>query len=288
MLPRRLDKYLRDSTPLSAPRARAAIEHGRVTLAESTPSPRPIKDPAWLVLPSDHVSLDGIRVLPRQTQYVSVLNKPKGVTSTTSDPSRRRDLSEYLAQMPEGTFPVGRLDRDTTGLLLFTTDGDLASALLRPDHGTEKVYWLWLDESVAPEDARLARLIEGIALPEGTARAKEARVLTRNDASTELLLTLDTGMNRQIRRMCFVAGLRLQHLHRRSLGGLGIEDVPLGSVKALSPEEVDILWGAAGGRENATRRRVEALEREAEKLRAQGEPHLRLEAWLGTRRENDS
>lgn len=84
-----------------------------------------------------------------------LLNKPKNVTSTARDPDRKRDVSEWLTAMAPGAFPVGRLDRETTGALLFTTDGDLATAILRPDHQTRKTYWLWLNEYLLPSDTRL-------------------------------------------------------------------------------------------------------------------------------------
>jgi len=97
--------------------------------------------------------------------------------------------------MPAGCFAVGRLDRETTGLLLCTSDGDLANAVLRPDHETTKTYWLWLDEAISDDDPRLTRLTEGLLHNGQLLSAKRARVLARSEHATELELTLTQGKN---------------------------------------------------------------------------------------------
>lgn len=278
-LPRRLDKYLRESTPLSAVQARQALEAGRVRVVDAAARDGSTA-PGRIIYEGDGVELDGRRVEPRQVHHYAVLNKPQGVTSTTRDPGGERDLSEYLRQMPEGMFPVGRLDRETTGLLLFTTEGDLATAVLQPEHATEKVYWLRLDAVVGDDDPRLAALVDGVPLPGGLAQASFVRVHTRSASHTELLLGLRTGMNRQIRRMCYAVGLRLLHLHRRSVGSVSDAELAVGAWRGLTSVEVDALWDAAGGRELVTQRRIAALRREAERARAAGTPNSRLEEWL--------
>jgi pseudouridine synthase len=232
------------------------------------------------VFEDDVVLLDGHRVFPRQSHQSYLLNKPRGVTCSTRDPDGKRDLSEYLALLPDGTFPVGRLDRETTGLLLFTTDGDLATALLRPEHSTPKVYWLWLDECLTQKDPRFAGLTSGVQLHDGPAHAANASILAQTPAYTELLLTLHAGRNRQIRRMCHALDLRLVHLHRRNVGRLGLGLLPLGSLRPLRNEEVEGLWEDAGGRALVEWRRVEALRKDAEIARNLGLPFARLERWL--------
>lgn len=279
-LPRRLDKYLRDTTLFSAARAREALAAGRVCVA----GPGALDDerlvPERLVFEDDVVTVDGARVEPLRRHHHAMLNKPRGVTSSTADPLGSRDLSLYLREMPRGSFPVGRLDRETTGLLLFTTDGDLATAILQPDHATSKQYWLWLDDCVTDDDPRLRSLVEGIALPCGVARASEVRVLARSEACTEVLLTLRQGMNRQIRRMCDALGLHLVHLHRKSVGSLTLDALPLGSWRALGDDEIEALWTAAGGRHLVLQRQLTALAATAREARADGRPRRHLERWL--------
>lgn len=279
-LPRRLDKYLRDTTLFSAARARQALAAGRVRVVgpEDLDDPRIV--PERLVFEEDVVTVDGARVAPRRHHHHAMLNKPRGVTSSTADPLGNRDLSEYLREMPPGSFPVGRLDRETTGLLLFTTDGDLATAVLQPEHAVSKGYWLWLDDCLTEDDPRLRSLLDGIALPAGVARASEVRVLASGEACTELLLTLRQGMNRQIRRMCYALGLHLVQLHRRSVGPLTLDALPLGGWRPLADGELEALWTAAGGRSLVRARRIAALASEARAARADGRPYRRLERWL--------
>jgi pseudouridine synthase len=196
------------------------------------------------------------------------------------DPDGKSDLSPYLREMPRGCFPVGRLDRETSGLLLFTSDGDLANAVLRPDHETTKTYWLWLDDVLEPDDPRLARLQAGVEHDGQLLCAKHVRISARSEYATELELILTQGKKRQIRHMCRVLDLHLQHLHRSRIGSLSDAGLALGHWRLLSPDEVDALWLAVGGKARLRQRKVLALFRLARAAREAGAPHLRLEAWL--------
>jgi 23S rRNA pseudouridine2605 synthase len=282
-LPRRLDKFVRSASSLSLEGARRAWAEGRLCVhaAASVDAGRaasgPPKDLNQLVYPDDCVELDG-RVLSLRTEhYAAKLNKPKGVISTSRDPSGGPDLKPWLDQMPDGTFAVGRLDRDTTGLLLFTTDGELADALLQPARHVDKKYWLWLDEELADDDPRWA------AMTQNDARytpAKHAALLHRSADHAEIELTLDQGKHRQIRRICQVLGLRLAHLHRRSVGPITLGGIALGEVAVLTADELGALWAAVGGREPIYEAQRAALQRHAHRARQDGFPDYRLEAWL--------
>jgi 23S rRNA pseudouridine2605 synthase len=206
------------------------------------------------------------------------------VTSTASDPSGKVDLSGFLAQMPEGVFQVGRLDRLTTGLLLFTSDGDLASAITRPEHTTDKVYWLWLNEAIGDDDPRLSTLVDGVFVCGRRMRAHRVELSSGTPDYAELLVTLREGRNRQIRRMCRALDLRLLHLHRRSVGPVDLQGLPVGAWRTLASSEVDGLWASTGGRERSVARKIAALGRAAAAARDAGEPMARLEAWLGAHR----
>jgi 23S rRNA pseudouridine2605 synthase len=233
-----------------------------------------------LVFDDDVVLFDGAPLGPAAATVCAVLNKPKGVTCTARDPKGRGDLSPYLRRMPPGCFAVGRLDRDTTGLLLFTNDGDLANAVLRPDHRIDKLYSLWVDEAVSGDDPRLTQLALGVVHDGEVLAARSATVLATSDTGTELELTLTQGRNRQVRRMCAVLGLPLVHLHRRRVGPLTDDALPLGGHRMLDPAEVDVLWEALGGRAELKQRRVDSLVRQAKEARDAGTPDLRLERWL--------
>lgn len=279
MIPRRLDKFLRDSTARRVHEVRAAIAAGRVRMhsrGEQLSSPPADR----LVFSDDEVLLDGIPVAPLDHHVTIAFHKPPAVTTTLSDPRGKRDLSTWHRKMPPGVFPVGRLDRDTTGLLLFTTDGDLASAVTRPDHDTDKTYWLWLNETLAPDDPRLRQLVQGVALSDGLAHARRVTLERAHSDFTELCLVLHEGRNRQIRRMCRALDLRLLHLHRRAVGPIEIADLAPGEFRPLSDEEIERLWAEVGGRAFLRQRKIAALERYARRIRQQGRPHARLERWL--------
>jgi 23S rRNA pseudouridine2605 synthase len=233
-----------------------------------------------LVFDEDQVLLDGVPIRrPAQPAY-ALLNKPKHVTSSASDPDGKSDLAPYLRAMPPGCFAVGRLDRETTGLLLFTTDGDLANAVLRPDHETTKTYWLWLDEVVPDDDPRLAALIDGVLHNGQRLSARSVRIAARSEYATELELTLTQGRRRQIRHMCRALDFHLEHLHRSRIGPLTDAGLALGSWRQLDAAEIAALWQAVGGRADLRRRKVAALVRQASAARSAGTPQLRLEEWL--------
>jgi len=238
---------------------------------------RPVVGLNHLVYAEDTVELDGERLLTRTQHYVGKLNKPKGVTSTAKDPLGQCDLRPWLERMPAGAFAVGRLDRDTTGLLLFTTDGELADAVLQPRRHTDKKYWLWLNEEIIPGDPRLCAMTEPTKAFDC---AKAARVLCTTPDYVELELTLDQGKHRQIRRLCRALDLHLLHLHRVSIGPITLEGLALGELAPLSEAELTALWAAVGGPERIRDAQIEALARHARTARERGVPDARLDAWL--------
>ncbi len=281
-LPRRLRKRAAQQLGLSLPSVDAHWQAGRLTVITPTnrePHALPLEA---LLFPEDQLLCDGA-ALPGASEadcVYALLNKPKHMTSTAADPNGERDLSLYLRGLPAGCFAVGRLDRETTGLLLFTNDGDLASAVLRPDQHTSKTYWLWLDDVLADDDPRLAQLTTGIMHDGRLLTAQAARVSSRTDYATELELTLTQGRKRQIRHMCRALDLHLVHLHRKRIGPLSDAGLELGGIRYLEPAEVEALWNALGGRSALRARKVAALARQAAESRAAGAPQLRLERWL--------
>ena len=279
-LPRRLRKRVAESLALPLQIVDQYWAAGRIRVI--TPEHEQAQPLALesLVFEDDRVLFDGTLLHGLPPRSYALLNKPTQVTSTTYDPSGQANLSPYLRQMPAGCFPVGRLDRETSGLLLCTNDGDLANAVLRPDHETTKTYWLWLDDVLEPSDPRLTQLQQGVEHNGQLLVAKEARIVARTDYATELELTLTQGKKRQIRHMCRALQLHLEHLHRSRIGPLSDAGLPLGSWRPLETEEVEALWSATGGRARLRQRKIAALFRLAHAARQARSPLSRLEAWL--------
>lgn len=282
-LPLRLDRYLRDATgsPLEEVRSSALLSRVRIQAGDtSTWLCAPTRDE--LVFFGDTVVLDAEPLFrPKRLDYLA-LNKPARVTSSTRDADGQTDLSGWVRMMPKGVFPIGRLDRMTSGLLLFTNDGDLAHAILHPLHHVEKTYLLSLGGRIESVDARWAQLIDGVRVAGEPRSLRATRVnwLNATDKRTEVRVALREGKYHQIRKMCGSLGLRVRALHRVSIGGVEFGELSKGEFRMLSDEEVQRLWRAVGGRELVERLQLVALERRAALARRANAPLRRLEDWL--------
>ena len=282
MIPRRLDKYLADATPLSRSDIEAAWQEDRIDIepaVEASPDEYALQT---LIFEDDVVMLDGEPVTPVEPSHYIALHKPAGVLSTTDNPQGRRCLKRWLAELPDSIFPVGRLDKPTTGFLLLTDDGDLCFCLLRPRFHIEKEYHLTVRGLVTPDDERLEALQEGIDIGD---RKPPVAALRTNvvDASSErslLSVVVDEGRHRMVRRMARRADLDLRHLHRPRIGPIELGTIGAGETRRLTDEEVESLWEACGGRGASRRRQIAALRRKADRWRTQRRPHERLERWL--------
>jgi 23S rRNA pseudouridine2605 synthase len=171
-------------------------------------------------------------------RYV-LLNKPKDFITTTDDPRDRRTVMNLIATAcTERLYPVGRLDRQTTGVLLMTNDGDLAKKLTHPSHGAEKIYHVTLDKSVTK--AHLTQLVEGVELEDGPAQADEATYV-QGATKREVGLKIHMGRNRIVRRMFEHLGYDVLKLDRVVFAGLTKKDVPRGEWRHLTEKEVMFL-----------------------------------------------
>ncbi len=279
-VPCRLDKYLHDATSLPLVELRGAIARGEAELRTQGET-ETVRTAEQLVFDRDQVFFRDRLVSPRAQHDHLILHKPVGVTTTRSDPDGRTDLLPWLAQMPQGLFPVGRLDRDTSGLLLLTSDGDLAQAILLPSHHTEKLYELHLDQELSPGDPRLPQLCEGVRVvgESDLLRANSVTIVKRSER-TVLQLSLCQGRHRQIRKMCHALGLRLVALHRVAIGPLRVDGLEPGAFRQLRPDELEALWESTGGKRRVLLRKLAALARRAARSSARGRPEPRLDAWL--------
>lgn len=190
----------------------------------------------------DVVAVDGVPVR-LSGQHTLLLNKPAGYITTRSDPHARETVMALLPEIP-GLHPIGRLDKDTTGLLLFTNDGDLTYALTHPKHLVEKTYRAWVEG--LPEKDAMAHLRQGVLLEDGlTAPAQVKRILTR-EKRTLLEITIHEGRKRQVRRMLLVIGHPVISLSRVRVGPLELGELPEGHWRELAEEEVRALFQVAG------------------------------------------
>ena len=193
----------------------------------------------------DDVEVDGLAVnLDPNVRYYA-LHKPPGVVTTMRDPQGREDVRGYLP--PEGprVFPVGRLDRDTEGLLLLTNDGELANALMHPRFGVEKEYLAEVDG--VPTAKHLGRLRRGVELDDGDARAKSARVAGRAGERGAIRLVMTEGRKREVRRLLAAVGLPVVRLVRVRVGPVRLGDLPPGERRELTHEEVVALRRVVDG-----------------------------------------
>ena len=189
-------------------------------------------------LDRDTVLVDGKALTPGGGRTYLMLNKPRGYVTTLSDEKGRKTVIDLVAGCGARVWPVGRLDLNSEGLLLFTDDGALTQRLLHPSHEVEKEYWVWVDGAL---DRALPLLRGPMVLDGAPLRPAEVKVL--NEAAGLLSVTIHQGKKRQVRRMCAQAGLTIRRLRRVREGALELGRLPPGRWRYLSGEEVRLLRG---------------------------------------------
>jgi 23S rRNA pseudouridine2605 synthase len=229
----RLARYLAHAGVASRRAAEQLIADGRVRVGGET-----VTDPARDVDGASAVEVDGEAVAP-EPREVWLVNKPAGVVSTASD-THGRPIVTGLVESARRLYPVGRLDADTTGLILLTNDGDLANRLTHPRYGVQRVYRARVEPAPVPERA-LRALRDGVELDDG--RTSPARV--RQVEPGVLELTIGEGRKRQVRRMCEAVGHPVARLERVAFGPLRLGSLGEGEARRLSPAEVERLRKAA-------------------------------------------
>ena len=188
----------------------------------------------------DTILVDG-RPLPSTPDAIYILlHKPRGYVTTLSDEKGRKNVSQLVSDCPQRVYPVGRLDMDSEGLLLLTNDGELANHLMHPSHVVDKVYQVWV-QGFSPEG--LERLSQPIELDGYRIRKPNVKCQKRTGDKALLQITIHEGRNRQIRRMCAIAGMEVQRLKRIREGSLSLGQLPLGKWRYLTKEEVQALRG---------------------------------------------
>jgi len=225
----RLAKYLAHAGVASRRASEGLIAEGRVSVGSDI-----VTDPARDVDETSDVKVDGDRV-HAETREVWIVNKPAGVVSTAQDTHGRQTVVD-LVRSSRRLYPIGRLDAESTGLLLLTNDGELANRLTHPRYGVEKVYRAHVRPAPVAE-ASLRALREGIKLEDG----RTAPAGVRQVRPGLLEIRLKEGRKRQVRRMCLAVGHRVETLERIAFGPLRLEGLEPGRPRRLTPAEVERL-----------------------------------------------
>ena len=230
----RLNKYLADAGICSRREADRLIESGVVQI-----NGKIVTQLGTKVAPTDKVQYGGETLRKEKLQYI-LLNKPKGFITTSDDPQNRRTVMVLVEKAcKERIYPVGRLDRNTIGLLLFTNDGDLARKLTHPRHGVKKIYHVFLDKVLTKND--MLKLAAGVQLEDGLAQPdKIAYVVNENDKK-QIGLELHSGKNRIVRRMFDHLGYNVIKLDRVFFAGLTKKNLPRGKWRHLAEKELNLL-----------------------------------------------
>ena len=215
------------------------IVEGRVTVNGTVATLGDRLDPE-----ADSVAVDGVTVnLDPNVRYYA-LHKPPGVVTTMKDPQGRPDIRSFLPEDGPRVFPVGRLDRDSEGLLLLTNDGELGNRLLHPKYAIEKEYLAEVDG--VPTDRQITRIRRGVELDDGLAKPTSARLVGASGDRGAVRLTMTEGRKREVRRLLAEVGLPVTRLVRLRVGPVKLGDLAPGAVRELSQQEIRALARATG------------------------------------------
>ncbi|NLK70502.1 MAG: rRNA pseudouridine synthase [Clostridiales bacterium] len=236
----RIQKIIAESGYCSRRKAEELISKGRVKL-----NGRPIKlgDKAEY---KDIITIDGERInTPKNKKYLYLMmNKPRGYVTTVFDELGRKCVMDLLDGVEERVYPIGRLDRNSEGLLLFTNDGNFANSIMHPSKRISKSYRVTVRPDIS--DEQLVKLSEGVEIDGRMTMPATVNVLSKQEGRVVLLITIKEGRNRQIRRMCEAVGLEVARLRRVSLGPLKLGMLKPGAYRELTAEELRAIRNAIG------------------------------------------
>ena len=229
----RLQKILSARGVASRRKAEEMLRQGQVSVNGTVAQLGDSADPD-----ADEIRING-QLLPKQEQYIYLmLNKPRGYVTTLSDEKGRPNAAQLVADCGTRVYPVGRLDMDSEGLLLFTNDGSFANALMHPKHEVKKTYDLWVTGYHPGGEVQLSR---PITLDGYTIRPPKVRLIWAEGQKAKFQVTIHEGRNRQVRRMCEAAGMHCTRLRRVREGSLSLGELPLGKWRHLIAREVEEL-----------------------------------------------
>ena len=229
----RINKYIADSGVSSRRAADKLIEEKRVYVNGK------VATLGTEIENGDTVTVDGKVVKPTQKLVYYILNKPKGYVTTVKDDKGRKTVMEFLPKKNERVYPVGRLDYDTEGLLIFTNDGELANRLTHPINEIPKTYVARVESKVS--DSMLEKLRSGVVIDGVKTKRANAKILEATKEYTKVSITITEGRNRQVRKMFEQVGLEVVFLKRIKIGDLSIRGLNRGEVRSLTTQEVYYL-----------------------------------------------
>lgn len=230
----RLNKYIAHAGICSRRKAADLVKEGLVKVNGQVE-----KNPAYEIQAKDQIEYEGKRIKIEKKKVYILMNKPKNTLTTVTDDRGRRTVLDIVSKkVTQRIYPVGRLDRNTTGLLLLTNDGDLAKKLMHPSHGVKKIYHIVLDRNLTPSD--YDQIQRGLELEDGLAEVDSIKYVPEAP-KTEVLIELHSGKNRIIRRIFEHLDYSVNRLDRIYLGGLTKKDIPRGWFRNLTDKEVIML-----------------------------------------------
>jgi 23S rRNA pseudouridine2605 synthase len=244
----RLQKILAHAGVASRRKAETLIESGHVTVNGKVV--RELGSKANL--DEDVIQVDGRTIREEQDKVYFVLYKPAGCVTTLSDPENRQTIKKYIEHIPERVYPVGRLDYDVEGALIVTNDGDLAFSMMHPRFGVRRTYLAKVHG--VPDQEVVERLLKGVRLEDGRAKALEAELHSRTPKNTWVRVVVAEGRQHLVKRLMEAVGAPVQRLFRADYGGIGVAGMAPGEVRELTRAEVEHLRGQAGKKAEASER----------------------------------
>ncbi len=224
-----MNRYIANSGVCSRREADELIKMGLISV-----NGKVVTEMGFKVNPGDQVRYED-RLLRAEKPVYILMNKPKGYLTTTDDPQERNTVMQLLGgAIKERVYPVGRLDRNTTGLLLLTNDGELADKLMHPSYNVKKIYKVELDRALTKADFQ--KILEGVTLDEGRAIVDDLAIISEDGKTVGLELHI--GWNRVVRRIFENLGYRVERLDRSVYAGLDKKDLPRGEWRFLKKEEI--------------------------------------------------
>ena len=230
----RLNKYIAASGLTSRRKADELIKAGKVKVNGSV-----LDEPGYVVEPDDVVEVEGSIIQPAKQHVYIMLNKPKGYITSVSDEKGRPTVMDLVAEVDARLFPVGRLDYNTSGLLLMTNDGELAYRLTHPKHEVEKTYRARVAGVLSPE--RIAKLEKGVDIGGFVTSPAKVAVLKQWERSALVEIKIHEGKNRQIRKMFAAVGNKVMKLERIAIGRIHMGHLKEGHHRKLTRQEVEYL-----------------------------------------------